>query len=691
MTSGIERPYGDASIFALLRPTFRRYRRAMPRQKICVTGKYDPMTRAQVEAAIASMGHVFQKSVTADTDVLLCVDPDANTSKLKRARADGVKIVSYTSFFGGAKRSTKAAAKTKTKAATKTKGTKTKARTARKTPGERAVELVGEAGASGEGIDESHLPPANAKNLFEAMVVAAQKFLTAPLECLFANAIFGSRHGGGGDVYCPRYVPGRAEPEIWLWLHDEAFVWKRAADSFAQLDRAQALLDDSLELDPDALASELEKAGIDEDASTADRIAAVADKATQRQLSKLVAAWSDAGMAKPPEDYDFSTLISLLNVFQVRSKHDGALAISADSNPFERSRWIVATLLGVAGSARPAEDAGEGAEKALRGLPTDNVGDALYWLLWGALLGDAKQAKTLIALAEAHPVRVVRDAAATCRKLVDDDCTIGSVDLVEMRTWLRTPPPNPYPPRVEVGQVTFVRIDAAELPEQAAPIKAPKRALAKPSVPLSWPLPVEPLATHPSGDRVLVMGARVHPGKGTSFEHSRLARRADRGRREARAGARYGRERRERLLPLAGSCRHSRQLRRDGARRASRRLGRPRRGALGRTVAHVRGDASRRGAPLRQLRRACGVDRRRAVRASWRSAHRYRGDLRARRGDLRHQRGGRLPHRDPADCARQRDRVSRELVPVRRDAREWRRPSRRGEGPEVRTGPVAAK
>jgi len=67
--------------------------------KVCVTGKHPSMGRKDIQARIEELGHEFSGHLTKDTDVLLCVDPDAGTSKLVKAEKDGVTIVAYDDFL----------------------------------------------------------------------------------------------------------------------------------------------------------------------------------------------------------------------------------------------------------------------------------------------------------------------------------------------------------------------------------------------------------------------------------------------------------------------------------------------------------------------------------------------------------------------------------------------------------------
>ena len=49
---------------------------------------------------IEASGGVFAKSVSKSLDVLVCADPDSGSSKLVKARALGVKIISEVELEG---------------------------------------------------------------------------------------------------------------------------------------------------------------------------------------------------------------------------------------------------------------------------------------------------------------------------------------------------------------------------------------------------------------------------------------------------------------------------------------------------------------------------------------------------------------------------------------------------------------
>ncbi len=66
--------------------------------KIAMTGK-GPMKRDDLIAEIEAKGYEFVKSVTKETDILICEDVSGNSTKLQKARKQGISLVSYEEFF----------------------------------------------------------------------------------------------------------------------------------------------------------------------------------------------------------------------------------------------------------------------------------------------------------------------------------------------------------------------------------------------------------------------------------------------------------------------------------------------------------------------------------------------------------------------------------------------------------------
>lgn len=65
--------------------------------KICFTGKGN-LPRKEYQEWCDANGHEFSSSVTGSTDLLVCADPESNSSKMKSAREKGIEIRSYTDF-----------------------------------------------------------------------------------------------------------------------------------------------------------------------------------------------------------------------------------------------------------------------------------------------------------------------------------------------------------------------------------------------------------------------------------------------------------------------------------------------------------------------------------------------------------------------------------------------------------------
>lgn len=66
--------------------------------KVCMTGT-GPKSRKEIISDIESKGYEFSSSVTKDTDILLCDNVNGTSSKIKKARAYNVQIMTYSDFF----------------------------------------------------------------------------------------------------------------------------------------------------------------------------------------------------------------------------------------------------------------------------------------------------------------------------------------------------------------------------------------------------------------------------------------------------------------------------------------------------------------------------------------------------------------------------------------------------------------
>jgi len=66
--------------------------------KVCMTGK-GPGKRNELIERIESMGYEFSPTITKDLNILLCEDPESGSSKISKARKNGIEIISYEEFF----------------------------------------------------------------------------------------------------------------------------------------------------------------------------------------------------------------------------------------------------------------------------------------------------------------------------------------------------------------------------------------------------------------------------------------------------------------------------------------------------------------------------------------------------------------------------------------------------------------
>jgi NAD-dependent DNA ligase len=68
--------------------------------QVCMTGK-GPMGRKDLQKLIEERGYEFSSSVTKSTKILLCEDPEGGSSKLQKARKNGILLMSYQEFLEG--------------------------------------------------------------------------------------------------------------------------------------------------------------------------------------------------------------------------------------------------------------------------------------------------------------------------------------------------------------------------------------------------------------------------------------------------------------------------------------------------------------------------------------------------------------------------------------------------------------
>ncbi|HRX15145.1 MAG TPA: hypothetical protein P5123_02415 [Spirochaetota bacterium] len=66
--------------------------------KVCMTGK-GPLPRKELISEIENMGYEFSETITSDTSILLCENSNGTSSKLQKARKNGIKLINYSDFF----------------------------------------------------------------------------------------------------------------------------------------------------------------------------------------------------------------------------------------------------------------------------------------------------------------------------------------------------------------------------------------------------------------------------------------------------------------------------------------------------------------------------------------------------------------------------------------------------------------
>jgi len=71
----------------------------MGARNVCMTGK-GPKTRNELIVEIQKKGDTFVDHVGKETNILVCEDPNSNSSKLQKAQKFGVKLMSYSDYFG---------------------------------------------------------------------------------------------------------------------------------------------------------------------------------------------------------------------------------------------------------------------------------------------------------------------------------------------------------------------------------------------------------------------------------------------------------------------------------------------------------------------------------------------------------------------------------------------------------------
>ncbi|MDA3958924.1 BRCT domain-containing protein [Oceanispirochaeta sp.] len=66
--------------------------------QVCMTGK-GPLGRKEIQKIIEEKGYEFSSSVTNSTSILLCEDAGGSSSKLQKARKNGIRLLSYEDFL----------------------------------------------------------------------------------------------------------------------------------------------------------------------------------------------------------------------------------------------------------------------------------------------------------------------------------------------------------------------------------------------------------------------------------------------------------------------------------------------------------------------------------------------------------------------------------------------------------------
>jgi len=69
------------------------------KELVAMTGK-GHLPRKELIKEIEEKGYIFSSTVTAETVILICEDPEGTSSKLQKARKNKTKLISYREFFG---------------------------------------------------------------------------------------------------------------------------------------------------------------------------------------------------------------------------------------------------------------------------------------------------------------------------------------------------------------------------------------------------------------------------------------------------------------------------------------------------------------------------------------------------------------------------------------------------------------
>lgn len=202
---------------------------------------------------------------------------------------------------------------------------------------------------------------------------------------------------------------------------------------------------------------------------------------------------------------------------EVWSRDDDWPEIEPPASPLEklatRAWWIAGALINAApdtdhiAAQLDATPDGAFAKDDFQDLPYS----ALYWLWRTYFLGEDEWHQTALVRCRTSKARIVRDAAAYI------EARGGAGDLAQWRARameyvanLR----NPFPDRLEVGPIAFVRDDSlATLDPEVVSVPAFECAPDQPLKPW-WPKQARLAIPHPDGKRWLVEGHRAHPRAG---------------------------------------------------------------------------------------------------------------------------------------------------------------------------------
>lgn len=94
--------FGDAADRALIEPMIELDSTRGSGLTVCFTGEFIaiPMTRDEVTALAEDAGMRATKAVSSKTDLLVCLDPKAGTTKLRRAAECGTVVIDQDTFLG---------------------------------------------------------------------------------------------------------------------------------------------------------------------------------------------------------------------------------------------------------------------------------------------------------------------------------------------------------------------------------------------------------------------------------------------------------------------------------------------------------------------------------------------------------------------------------------------------------------